>query len=934
MRFYYGHDQLISFDGCGYIMHAQSLAQGKITTPYWAKGIDHYFPPLYPFIILIFNAVTGDWILSAKLASWVFAALFLIPVYLIAAKLGNREAGVLAAALAVCYPLLVDNSANAASEPPFLFFLGMAVYFLLPVLQKPDWRKSFPSGIMLGLAYLTRYQGYSSFINVVLILLFFTLVLKKLPLGKGLRQIAMVALGFFILAAPYDGYCLRKQGSLMLRPRQEFFKKEARFRQGFDWYRNERYLDAEAKELMNLKRGRVQPPVQYIMENSSPYLKSVALAMGEFFIWGVGEQAVIPILILCLCLAFLDRLILEPEARANSRGHLFLALWLLTSMFAVILFSSDIDRYYSPMLVALLVWAGLGAEYLKSMATALPGRWKFLASNRSLVIWILPLLILFPRERLRLAYDQKDKADKMRHTRALVDWSRKKIDSPKKIVMSTDPAVAMLTGNYWYMLPLDYPERVKIYAREQAADYLLVEDSIFSWLEMPPDWFDYFKFSEDISGWNFVGAYGDTGGGKSREARLYKVDRVEKEKPPNIILLVIDSLRPDHLGSYGYAQNTSPNLDALAAKGARFSRAISQSWTTTGSLMSIFTSLYPEVHVTSSESKNSPHQLGDKFTTLPEVLKNAGYRTAGFFGQADFNPSAGFGRGMELWAQNTDTLDRESLLRASQWIESAQALPFFMFIHAGPRNLYSPPPADTWDYWLGRKEQLVALYDMDIKNIDKALGDFFYELKKKGSLDNTLVIVTSDHGREFWEHNNFSHNTLYAENSHVPLILIWPGRVPEGLVIDSQVRLIDLMPTIIDFAGVSMPGQVQGASLRPLISGKNESGLFAAGDVMCEDNRWYALEYGLRYKGWFYYYRRDPKNPGARAGEEFFHESDDPLDLKDLMAQEESTPGLLKEKKRIQKLLHNQLWMHSTQNQRMSRLLREKNPRVGPREKK
>ena len=929
-RAHYGLDQLVSFDGCGYIMHAQSLASGKISAPYWAKGIDHWFPPLYPLIILVLKTVAGDWTLAAKLSSWIFSALFLIPVYLIAAKLRNRESGVFAAALTVSYPLLVDNSANAASEPPFLFFLGMAAYFLLLAIEKPDLLKSFLSGLMFGLSYLTRYQGYSSFFSAIFIFLFLALAFKKISLRIGLRSAAMAMLGFFILAAPYDAYCFRAHKVWMLRPRQEFFKKDAQFRKGFDWYRNERYLDAEAKELVNLKRGREQSPVNYIFSNFYPYLKSSAQSLREFFRWGVGQQAVIPVLILLLCLAFLAGLFMAPGKKERNIENLFLALWMLAAMFIVILLSSDIDRYYLPMLIALLVWAGQGVDCLKSLAARLPGRLKVLASNRMIALWVLPLLILFPRQRLQRAYDQKDKADKVRYAHELADWSKGKLPGSKKIVMSTDPVFALLTGNYWYMMPVDYPERMITYAREQGADYLMVEDSIFWWLGMPPDWFGHFKLSEDIRGLSFVGAYGDTGGGKIRDAILYKIAPEKKEKPPNIILAVVDGLRPEHLGCYGHAQSTSPSLDALAAKGARFRKAVSQSPRAFGSLMSVFTSLFPEVHGTSSDAKGSSEKLSQKITTLPEVLKGRGYRTAGFFDRGNFNQSAGFERGMDVWEQTPGASGPAPFAKASEWAGTDRDKPFFLLLHARPRDYLFSPPGDAGLYFLFQKELLAAGYDAEIKKIDRSLGEFFEDMKNKGILDNTLVIITGNRGAECWERGGFSQPGLYAENVFVPLIFCWPGRVPAGKFINAQVRLIDLMPTIIDLAGAVMPGQTQGASLRPFLFGKADLDLFAASEEMLESNRWYALEYGMRDGKWFYYYRRDPKNLSAGYDEEFYDESNDPLEQKNLLKEKITDQKLIKETDGNKQVLKNQLWMHYLQNQRMSRLLWEKPAPAGP----
>jgi arylsulfatase A-like enzyme len=434
---------------------------------------------------------------------------------------------------------------------------------------------------------------------------------------------------------------------------------------------------------------------------------------------------------------------------------------------------------------------------------------------------------------------------------------------------------------------------------------------------MPSDWFAYFNLAGDTRGLSFVGAYGDTGGGKIRNAALYKIEPVRRQKPPNIVLVVIDGLRPDRVG----VQAPGTDLEALAAKGVRFSRVVSPSPRATGSLMSIFTSLYPEVHVTSSDAPGSHEKVGGKITTLPEVLKERGYRTAGFYERGNFNRSAGFDRGMDVWEDCSDEAGQATSAKVLQWAAADKGKPFFLFLSTRPRDYLFAAPRDPGLFYDLQKEVVVDSYNKEINHIGGSIKEFIEALEGEGLLDDTLVIITGNRGKELWEHGSFDKPSLYAENSLVPLVLYWPGHVPAGKVVNAQVRLIDLMPTIIDFAGAEMPGQVQGASLRPYLFGKADSDLFAASEEMLDANRWYALEYGMRDGKWFYYFKRDPKDLSADYREELYDERDDPGEQIDLVKRVIIDPKLLKEKDGSLQILKNQLWMHYLQNQRMSHLL-------------
>jgi len=324
---------------------------------------------------------------------------------------------------------------------------------------------------------------------------------------------------------------------------------------------------------------------------------------------------------------------------------------------------------------------------------------------------------------------------------------------------------------------------------------------------------------------------------------------------PNLLLVSIDTLRADHLGAYGYALPTSPTIDArLAGEGVTFSDVYSQSPKTTPSHMTLFTSLYPSVHgVELWENGRPAHVLNPAVHTLAEVLKNAGYATAAFTGGAQIDPARGFDQGFDLYTVGGQRR------RALRWLGRHRWERFFVFYHTyDVHDPYLPPDEyirlfdpdyrgrvldavhrlraqgemseAAWEgisrrFWesVDRNDPrdlrfVERLYDAGIRRMDaETIRPLLDRLDQLGLARDTLVVFTSDHGEAFGEHGHFQHDDLYAGTLHVPLVLRWPGRLPAGLRIASRVRLIDVMPTILELLGVSAPPSLQGQSLTPLL---------------------------------------------------------------------------------------------------------------------
>jgi arylsulfatase A-like enzyme len=373
---------------------------------------------------------------------------------------------------------------------------------------------------------------------------------------------------------------------------------------------------------------------------------------------------------------------------------------------------------------------------------------------------------------------------------------------------------------------------------------------------------------------------------------------------PNVLLVSIDTLRADHLSSYGYDRETSPNLDALARRGARFERTFSTTSWTLPSHMSMLTGLPISAHgvcddrlwsLTDDTGNPSPvEQLG---VFIPEVLKDEGYRTGGFYTWQYVDKRYGFGPGFEtferwghtfysdevvsaewnrlreaddkpgleaLQARHPDLFDPthmsspETIGRALDWIDEVKAdtpdAPFFAFVHLfDVHDPYTPPaPFDTMfdpdytgtidgknitaanspfvrDMPKADFDHVVALYDGGISYVDAQLGKLFAELEARGELENTIVMVTSDHGEEFFEHGNKTHRkSLFAESVHVPWIVAWPGMIDPGAEIDGATGIIDIAPTIYGLLGLGAPDGTIGRDLAPVLRGEasNEDSIY------------------------------------------------------------------------------------------------------------
>jgi arylsulfatase A-like enzyme len=300
---------------------------------------------------------------------------------------------------------------------------------------------------------------------------------------------------------------------------------------------------------------------------------------------------------------------------------------------------------------------------------------------------------------------------------------------------------------------------------------------------------------------------------------------------PNVILLSIDTLRRDSLSAYGYERETSPFIDQhLAANGAVFENFISEAATTEVSHMSLFTSLPALVHgVTDFDRK-----LAVPVMPLAEAFRESGYDTAAFTEGGPMIQRLGFNIGFDRWRENPNI---HFLFPGGQvervfgqgwdWLSRRRDRPFFLFLHTFQVHHPLSPPLEYLEYFIDDDVELSeealdkARYDQEIRYVDDQLAKLWTQLENRGLAKNTILVLLSDHGDEFWEHGERGHGNLpYEEVLSVPLIMIGPT-IAKGLRSQRPLHHIDLMPTLLDLAGIPIPEHALGTNFGDVARGLN-----------------------------------------------------------------------------------------------------------------
>ncbi|MCZ6833063.1 MAG: sulfatase [Acidobacteria bacterium] len=315
--------------------------------------------------------------------------------------------------------------------------------------------------------------------------------------------------------------------------------------------------------------------------------------------------------------------------------------------------------------------------------------------------------------------------------------------------------------------------------------------------------------------------------------------------PRGVVLISIDTLRADHLSAYGYEKPTSPFMDEVAAAGVLFENAISSAPWTLPAHASILTGLDPSTH----RAVDGSEGIAVDVTMAAEMFRDAGYATGGFVASWFVSRRYGFDRGFDHFDDFQRTIKnntKEKIIAtpvidaAGSWLREHGEDPFFLFVHLYDAHFNYDPPAEhaaLFDTgYTGPREhyrkysyypdhplppdllaQEVALYDAEIHFVDAELRRLYGVLEEMGLADDVLILITADHGEEFFERGSWGHaHTLYEEVIRVPLIVKGPG-IEGSRRWPGQVRQVDILPTLMDAFFLAGPARLPGISLWPLL---------------------------------------------------------------------------------------------------------------------
>jgi len=387
--------------------------------------------------------------------------------------------------------------------------------------------------------------------------------------------------------------------------------------------------------------------------------------------------------------------------------------------------------------------------------------------------------------------------------------------------------------------------------------------------------------------------------------------RVANTNRPNIVVILLDTLRPDHMETHGYGRPTSPNIDAVAKNGVVFENAISTSPWTDPSILSLMTGLYPsDVWEPSPHEKAIKKPLPDGVSTLAELLQREGYFTIAASDHPGVNVRR-FGQGFDVyaallhvnvWIGWHETGARKVLTQLEQLIKGRGGSGLFFYLHLiYPHAPYNPPPeykklSGSGEYRVEQSNRngLLNLYDSEIMLTDAVVGAFQRLLADNQLTDDLILFILSDHGEGFWEHGLFEHgNSLYNELLRFTLIVHAPGRLPAGVRVDDVVSMVDVLPTILELTGIEAPQDIRGQSLLPLISEDAGSERLAYSEFPHKED--YYLAYAIQSGSYKIIFGQNEPKELMR-----FDLDNDPLELQPLKGLDLSQEGsLLDELNRI-----------------------------------
>ncbi len=334
----------------------------------------------------------------------------------------------------------------------------------------------------------------------------------------------------------------------------------------------------------------------------------------------------------------------------------------------------------------------------------------------------------------------------------------------------------------------------------------------------------------------------------------HKNENSEAElKPINVVLITLDTVRADHLHSYGYVKIKTPNIDALAARGVLFEKAVAQTPMTGPSHASMFTGTNPNVH----NVRDNGFALQPSSVTLATDLKTHGWGTAAFISASVLKKYFGFGQGFTTYDDQMPQISSGNgaysrpgniaVDHAIQWLNAQPKKPFFLWVHLYDAHKPYRPPMKF------RQEYPDDPYDAAIAFEDQQVGRLLKAVNQKSSASKTMIILLSDHGESRGQHGEYEHGIfLYDATVHIAWIMAGP-RIPAGIRVQQQAREIDLLPTVLDLLGGKASSVVQGTSMVPAFSGKSVPSTYSYEETLVPkiDMGWAELR-GIHTAHWMY----------------------------------------------------------------------------------
>ena len=381
---------------------------------------------------------------------------------------------------------------------------------------------------------------------------------------------------------------------------------------------------------------------------------------------------------------------------------------------------------------------------------------------------------------------------------------------------------------------------------------------------------------------------------------LAELEALAERNDTNVLFILTDTLRSDHLGAYGYERDTSPLFDELSENGAIFSRNIAQSSWTKCSMASLWTGLYPmAAGVTRFEDV-----LAENAEMPAEILKKNGFVTTGLYRNGWVEGYFGFDQGFDVYTRPISKPPSDSIRRANPTVkevgsdlDAVHATKEFLRIHGKERWFLYLHLMDIHEYLYDEDSAIfgsdyASVYDNSILRTNLVLRELYGYLESEGYLDNTLIVITADHGEAFGERGIEGHaRWVYRETTEVPLIFSFPFKIPGGTTVNRLTRNIDIWPTILDLLGIEGMKDADGVSQRPAllaaVAGEEaeETAEFALAHL---DRNWgrkgAPVENTVSVVGDGYRYVRF-EGAGGEVKEELFDLERDPAELHNVLAE-------------------------------------------------